>query len=360
MISRLLPRIRDGAALTREEAAAAVRSMMRGEAEDRDIAEFLTLLAKRGETDDELLGGAEALRAEAIPFPGGRGALLDTCGTGGDASGSFNISTAVAFVVAAAGVPVAKHGNRSVSSRCGSADLLEALGASIDLGPDQAARVLDEAGFTFLYARRYHPAMKRVAAVRQSLGIRTLFNWLGPLANPARASHQLLGVPDGRRAEGVARVLAGLGVTRALVVHGAGGLDELALAPGNVAFETGSGNAGGRSAGGTGGAGAGSVGATVVARTIDPGQLGLSFAPLEALRGGDAGRNAAILRAIFAGEGGPAREAVVLNAAAALWIAGKRETLEAAARLAEEMLDSGEAARALDRYVAASRREGAA
>jgi len=194
-----------------------------------------------------------------------------------------------------------------------------------------------------------------VAAVRQSLGIRTLFNWLGPLANPARASHQLLGVPDGRRAEGVARVLAGLGVTRALVVHGAGGLDELALAPGNVAFETGSGNAGGRSAGG-----AGSGAASVVARTIDPGQLALSFAPLEALRGGDAGRNAAILRAIFAGEGGPPREAVVLNAAAALWIAGKRETLEAAARLAEEMLDSGEAARALDRYVAASRREGAA
>ena len=154
-------------------------------------------------------------------------------------------------------------------------------------------------------------------------------------------------------------MLSGLGVTRALVVHGAGGLDELALAPGNVAFETGSGNAGGRSAGGTGGAGAAS-GAAVVARTIDPTRLGLSFAPLEALRGGDAGRNAAILRAILSGVSGAPREAVVLNAAAALWIAGKRETLEAAARLAEEMLDSGEAARALDRYVAASRREGAA
>jgi len=340
MISGLLPRLREGATLTRQETADAVRSMMRGEAEDPDIAEFLTLLAKRGETEAELLGGAEALRAEAIPFPGGRGALLDTCGTGGDSSGSFNISTAVAFVVAATGVPVAKHGNRSVSSRCGSADLLEALGASIDLGPEAAARVLDETGFTFLYARRFHPAMKRVAAVRQSLGIRTLFNWLGPLANPARASHQLLGVSDGDRAEGVARVLAGLGVTRGLVVHGAGGLDELALAPGNLAFET----------GGAGGAG--------TPRSIDPRDVGLAVSPLEALRGGDAGRNAAILHDVVSGQKGPPRDAVVLNAAAALWIAGKADTLEAGARLAEETLDRGAAAKTVERYVLVSRREG--
>ena len=342
MISDLLPRLREGATLTREEAAASVRSMMRGEAEDPDIAEFLTLLAKRGETEAELLGGAEALRAEAIPFPGGRGALLDTCGTGGDSSGSFNISTAVAFVAVGAGVRVAKHGNRSVSSRCGSADLLEALGASIDLGPEAAARVLDETGFTFLYARRFHPAMKRVAAVRQSLGIRTLFNWLGPLANPARASHQLLGVSDGSRVESVARVLAGLGVTRGLVVHGAGGLDELALAPGNVAFET----------GGASGAG--------TARSIDPREIGLAVAPPESLRGGDAGRNAEILRDVMSGAKGPRRDAVVLNAAAALWIAGKAATLEAGARLAEETLDRGAAAKTVERYVAASRREGAA
>ncbi len=336
MLRDLLPRIREGATLTREEASAAVRSMMRGEAEDGDIAEFLALLAARGETEAELLGGAEALREEAIPFPADRGPLLDTCGTGGDSSGTFNISTIVAFVAAAAGVRVAKHGNRSVSSRCGSADVLEALGASIDLGPDAAARVLDETGFTFLYARRYHPAMKRVAAVRQRLGIRTLFNWLGPLANPARASHQLLGVSDGARAEGVARVLAGLGVVRGLVVHGAGGLDELALAPGNVAFEA-----------------AGS------ARSIDPREIGLALAPVESLLGGDASRNAAILRDVVSGAGGAPRDAVVLNAAAALWIAGKTATLVAGARLAEELLDSGAAARAVDRYVAASRREGA-
>ena len=342
MIRDLLPRVREGATLTREDAYAAVRSMVRGEVEDRDIAEFLSLLAARGETEAELLGGAEALRAEAIPFPGDRGALLDTCGTGGDSSGTFNISTVVAFVAAAAGVRVAKHGNRSVSSRCGSADVLEALGASIDLGPEAAARVLDEAGFTFLYARRYHPAVKRVAAVRQQLGIRTLFNWLGPLANPARASHQLLGVSDGRRAEGVARVLTGLGVVRGLVVHGAGGLDELALAPGNVAFETGGDGREGH------------------ARSIDPRAIGLALAPVEALRGGDAGRNAAILREVVSGRRGPARDAVVLNAAAALWIAGRSASLESGARLAEEMLDGGEAARAVEAYVAASRREGIA
>ncbi|HKQ19677.1 MAG TPA: anthranilate phosphoribosyltransferase [Candidatus Eisenbacteria bacterium] len=341
MISLHLPRLREGATLTREEAANAVRAMMRGEAEDPDIAEFLTLLATRGETDDELLGGAEALRAEAIPFPGERGDLLDTCGTGGDASGTFNISTAVAFVVAGAGVRVAKHGNRSVSSKCGSADLLEALGAAIDLGPDAAARVLDETGFTFLYARRYHPAMKRVAAVRQSLGIRTLFNWLGPLANPARASHQLLGVPDGKRAWGVARVLSGLGVTRGLVVHGAGGLDELALAPGNIAIETGVAMPEGKS------------------WAVDPPSLGLPHAPAESLRGGDANRNAAILRGILSGERGPARDAVVLNAAAALTIAGRTATLADGARLAREMLDEGAALRTMERYVAASRREGA-
>jgi len=346
MIRDLLPRIRDGATLTRDEAHAAVRSMVRGEVEDHDIAEFLSLLAARGESEAELLGGAEALRAEAVPFPGDHGALLDTCGTGGDSTGTFNISTVVAFVAAAAGVRVAKHGNRSVSSRCGSADVLEALGASIDLGPDAAARVLDEAGFTFLYARRYHPAVKRVAAVRQQLGIRTLFNWLGPLANPARASHQLLGVPDGERAEGVARVLTGLGVLRGLVVHGAGGLDELALAPGNLAYEAGS------DGGGGGGGGH--------ARSIDPREIGLALAPVESLRGGDAGRNATILRDVVSGKSGPPRDAVVLNAAAALWIAGRSASLEAGARLAEEMLDAGEAARAVERYVAASRRDGIA
>lgn len=323
-----------------------MRGMVRGEEPEEDVAAFLVALARRGETEAELLGGAEALRAEAVPFPSTGGPLLDTCGTGGDSRATFNVSTAVAFVAAAAGVPVAKHGNRSVSSRCGSADVLEALGATIDLGPDAAARVLEESGFTFLYARRFHPAIKRVAAVRERLGIRTLFNWLGPLANPAGASHQLVGVPDPGRVETVARVLGGLGVARALVVHGAGGLDELGLEPGNIAVES---------------SWATSAAAiTSRAHEIDARDLGLRPAPPEALLGGDAAENAAILRRVFAGERGPKRDAVLLNAAAALWIAGAVATLRAGAVYAGELIDCGAATLTLDRYVALSNREGAA
>ncbi len=239
MIRELLPRLLRGERLTREETGAAVRAMMRGEVGDAQIAAFLFALAQRGETAEELLGGAEALRAEAIPFPGGPEKILDTCGTGGDSSHTYNISTAAALVAAAAGVPVAKHGNRSVSSRSGSADVLEALGANIELGPRSAGRALEETGFTFLNARRFHPAMRHVARARTDLGIRTLFNWLGPLANPASATHQLVGVADGTRAAMVAEVLWKLQVTRALVVHGAGGLDELSLEEGNIAYEAG-------------------------------------------------------------------------------------------------------------------------
>jgi len=343
MIRELLPRLVAGETLTRAEAAAAVRSIVRGESEDVLVASFLTLLAQRGETEAELQGGAEALRAEAIPFPGPGGPLFDTCGTGGDKSGTFNVSTAVAFVVAGAGVRVAKHGNRSVSSSCGSADVLESLGAQIEVGPAGAARVLAETGFTFLYARRFHPAMRRVAAVRQTLGFRTLFNWLGPLANPARASHQLVGVPDRTRVEPMARVLGGLGVVRGLVVHGAGGLDELSLAAGNTAAEVGRSDTGAPAA---------------VPRAIEAGALGLDPAPADALRGGDPARNAAILTAVLAGERGPRRDAVVLNGAAALWIAGKAATLEEGAALAAESIDSGAARAVLGRYVAVSNQAG--
>jgi len=339
MIRDLLPRLLAGETLSRGEAAAAVRSLVRGENEDGLVASFLTLLAQRGETEAELWGGAEALRAEAVPFPTTGGPLFDTCGTGGDGACTFNVSTAVAFVVAGAGVRVAKHGNRSVSSRCGSADVLEALGARVDLGPKGAAAVLEETGFTFLYARRFHPAMRRVAGVRQALGFRTLFNWLGPLANPARATHQLVGVPDAAHVEPVARVLAGLGVARALVVHGAGGLDELALAAGNIAAE----------------ARRSDTGAPVaVARTIRHEAVGLADAPAEALQGGDAGENAALLLRALAGEAGPRRDAVVLNAAAALWIAGSAPTLEEGAAQARQSIDRGDARRVLDRYVATS------
>jgi anthranilate phosphoribosyltransferase len=346
VIRDLLPRLLAGETLTRGEAAAAVRSMVRGESEDGLVASFLTLLAQRGETEAELWGGAEALRGEVVPFvmpAGASGPLLDTCGTGGDGRGSFNVSTTVAFVVAGAGVRVAKHGNRSVSSACGSADVLESLGAHIDLGPDGAATVLAETGFTFLYARRFHPAMQRVAGVRQTLGFRTLFNWLGPLSNPARATHQLVGVPDPARVEPVARVLGGLGAVRALVVHGAGGLDELALARGNLAAES------VRSANGS---------PAAVRRDIRHDALGFADAPVEALRGGDAARNAALMREVLAGEPGPRRDAVLLNAAAALWIAGSAPTLEEAAAQATRSIDRGDARSVLDRYLVLSKRVG--
>ena len=339
MIRAILPRILRGERLTREETGAAVRAMMRGEVGDSEIAAFLLAMAQRGETAEEMLGGAEALRAEAIPFASGRQTILDTCGTGGDGSNTYNISTAVAFVAAAAGVPVAKHGNRSVSSRSGSADVLEALGANIELGPRGAVRVLEETGFTFLNARRFHPAMRHVARARTDLGIRTLFNWLGPLASPAHATHQLVGVSDGARAPMVAEVLSRLGVTRALVVHGAGGLDELSLEAGNSTYEAGPTGAGRR-------------------HTVEAAALGLPAAGIEALRGGDPATNAGIIRAVLAGERGPRRDALVLNAAAALWIAGAAATLADAARLAAEQLDSRRALQVLERFVATSRNMG--
>jgi len=337
MIRELLPRLVRGEHLTREEAASAVRAMVGGSEEPAAIGAFLTALAARGESEAELLGGAEALRAEAIPFHPDVTPLLDTCGTGGDGSGSFNVSTAVAFVAAAAGVAVAKHGNRSVSSRCGSADLLEALGATIDLGPEACGAILAETNFCFLYARRFHPAVGRVAPVRQALGIRTLFNWLGPLANPARATHQLLGVSDRDRVTTVARVLQGLGTRRALVVHGAGGIDELSLEGENLAVAV------------TGGA-------HHTAMAIDAAELGLKASPLAALRGGDGAENAGILRRLVAGERGAIRDAVVLNAAAALWVAERASDFVEGARIATATLDDGSAGRTLDAFIAASKR----
>jgi len=339
MIRELLPRLLRGEHLSREETGGAVRAMMRGEVPDAQIAAFLFALAQRGESADEMLGGAEALRAEAVPFPAARETLLDTCGTGGDGSRTYNISTATALVAAAAGVPVGKHGNRSVSSASGSADVLEALGARIDLGPEGSARALEETGFTFLNARRFHPAMQHVARARTDLGVRTLFNWLGPLSNPARATHQLLGVADGGRVGIVAEVLSRLGVKRALVVHGTGGMDELSLEDGNVVVEAGPG-------------GAGKPG------PLEARSIGLPTAGIAALRGGDPGANAAIIRSVLSGERGPKRDALILNAAAALWIAGKAPTLSDGARLAAEQVDSGRALATLDRFVVLSTKLG--
>ena len=339
MIRELLPRLVRGERLAREETAAAIRSMMQGGEDPALVGAFLMALAQRGETADELAGAAEALRAEAVPFPG-EGPLLDTCGTGGDGTHTYNISTVVGFIAAAAGRRVAKHGNRSVSSRCGSADVLEALGARVDLGPEGAMRALGETGFCFLYAPRFHPSMKEVAGVRRSLGVRTLFNWAGPLANPARATHQLLGVSDRARVDVVARVLDSLGVERALVVHGAGGLDELALERGNYAVWV-------------------ERGRLPQAVTVEAAEIDLPEAPVQALEGGTPEENAAHVRGVLAGEAGARRDAAILNAAAALWIAGAAGSLREGAALAREALDSGEAARVLERYVALSREMGA-
>jgi anthranilate phosphoribosyltransferase len=340
MIRELLPRLVRGERLTRGETADAVRSIMRGEVDPAVVGAFLVALAQRGETAEELAGGAEALRAEAVPFPG-EGPFLDTCGTGGDGTHTYNISTVVALIAAAAGQRVAKHGNRSVSSRCGSADVLEALGARVDMGPQGAAHALAETGFCFLYAPRFHPSMKGVAPVRKALGVRTLFNWVGPLANPARATHQLLGVSDPSRVELVASVLRSLGTERALVVHGAGGLDELALEPGNRAIW---------------------VERDREARpvAVEASDIGLAAAPATALEGGAPSENAAHVRAVLAGEAGPRRDAAVLNAAAALWVSGAAASLAEGAATARAALDSGSAARVLERYIAISREFGAA
>jgi anthranilate phosphoribosyltransferase len=307
-----------------------------GEWTPTQIAGFVSALRLRGETPEIVVAAAEALRSAMVPVAHDLPRVLDTCGTGGDGFGTLNLSTGAAIIAAAAGVPVAKHGNRSVSSRSGSADVLEALGANVELGPQSAARALEETGFTFLNARRFHPAMRHVARARAELKIRTLFNWLGPLANPARATHQLIGVADGTRARMVAEVLARLDVTRALVVHGAGGLDELSLEEGNVAHEVGPGR-------------------VAEAGTIEAASLGLAAAGTKALAGGSPDQNAAILLAILAGERGPRRDALVLNAAAALWVAEAASTMEEAVALASEQIDSGRAAKVLERFVTVSR-----
>jgi anthranilate phosphoribosyltransferase len=328
--------LEDRATFTRDESHALLDHILEGEANDFQIAALFGALAARGETTDELAGFVDALRARSTPIPltpRERASCVDTCGTGGDLSGTFNISTASALVAAAAGVTagatimVAKHGNRAVTSRSGSADVLEALGIPVGLTPSQAAEALRAHRFAFLAAPAYHPALARVMPIRRALGVRTAFNILGPISNPAAASAQIVGVYAPRLVETVAQTLAALNTRHAFVVHGAGsasgmgGLDEIALhAPTQIAEVRGD---------------------TVFYSTVTPEDFGLRFAPLEALAGGSALENAAILRAIFAGQPGPARDVVVLNAAAVLVVAGLAQNFFTAARLAEHTIDSG-------------------
>jgi anthranilate phosphoribosyltransferase len=315
--------------LTEEEAAQVMRQIMEGGATPAQIAAFLIALRVKGETIEEITGCARVMREKATPIRAPYPNMIDTCGTGGDGSQTFNISTTAAFVVAGAGVPVAKHGNRAMSSRCGSADLLQALGVAIELSPEMAETCLAEVGITFLFAPLFHSAMKYAIGPRREIGVRTVFNILGPLTNPAGAKQQILGVSRKELAEPMARVLGNLGSTRALVVHGADGLDEITT--------TGETHITALDAG------------TLVSYTISPEQFGLRRAPLGALVGGDAQQNAAITLSVLEGKPGPHRDVVLLNAAAALAVAGTATDLEAGLPLAAQAIDSGAALEKLRR-----------
>lgn len=323
-----------GHSLTREEAGAAMQTLMSGEATPAQSAAFLIALRMRGETVEEITGLAETMRALATPVKTSRSPLVDTCGTGGDRSGTFNISTAAAFVVAGAGVGVAKHGNRSATSKCGSADVLEALGVRIDCSAKTVGHCIDEAGIGFLFARYFHSAMKHVAPVRVELGVRTVFNVLGPLTNPAGADGQVMGVFDGRLIETLANVLLGLGARHAFVVAGSDGLDELTLTgPSRVAE---------------------ACGGEVTVYEITPEQFGLERCSLDVLTAGEAAENAAVLTDILKGKQGPHRDITLLNAAPAI-VAGQSATdLAEGLEKARKSIDSGAALAKLEQLAALS------
>lgn len=336
MFAEILERLLAGEDLNAAEAEALMSAIMAGEATPAQIAGVLIALRAKGETVEEILGFARAMRQAAVPVRPTRDDVIDTCGTGGDRAGTFNISTTVAFVVAGAGLAVAKHGNRSVSSRSGSADVLLALGARLDLPPERIAQAIDEIGIGFLFAPRLHPAMRHAIGPRRELGVRTVFNILGPLTNPAGARAQVLGVFAPHLTEPLAQVLQALGVRAAFVVHG-DGLDELTTSGPNRVSRFGVAGANGR----------------VVTETLDARDLGLAPAPRHALRGGDPEENARILRAILAGEErGPRREVVLLNAAAALVAGGRAQDLAAGLQQAAASIDSGAALRTLDAFLA--------
>jgi anthranilate synthase/phosphoribosyltransferase len=329
-IQETIAKAMDGQDLTEVEAESAMTQIMEGQATPAQIGAFLTALKMKGEAVSEIAGCARAMRRSAVPVrPQRPEALVDTCGTGGDGSGTFNISTTAALVAAGAGQPIAKHGNRSVSSKCGSADVLEALGVNLDLTPNQVAASVDEVGIGFLFAPALHPAMKHAIGPRRELGVRTIFNVLGPLTNPANASAQVLGVYDPDLTETLARVLGTLGSEAAFVVHGSGGLDELTTSGPNQVSALRDGK--------------------VETHSLDPADLGFERASAAELRGGDATENAAITRGILTGTiNGARRDVVVLNASAALLVGGRADTLSDAVRLAEGSLDSGSARRVLD------------
>ena len=334
MIKEAIQALVSGRSLTTEEAASVMEEIMGGEVTPAQFGAFVTALRLKGETVDEITGLAKVMRARALPVAVAE-TVVDTCGTGGDGSATFNISTTAAFVAAGAGIKVAKHGNRAMSSRCGSADVLEALGISIDLTPAQVQRCLEEVGIGFMFAPSFHPAMKYAAAPRREIGIRTVFNILGPLTNPAGAVAQVLGVADESLVTKLALVLRNLGCRHALVVHGEDGLDEITLTGKTIIGELKDGD--------------------ITSYHTQPEDLGLKRAGLENLKGGTADENAGIMRLVLAGEKGPRRDVVAMNAAAAIVAGNKAPDLAGGLALASQAIDSGQARDKLEQMVELTR-----
>ncbi|MFC1549556.1 anthranilate phosphoribosyltransferase [Nitrospirota bacterium] len=327
MIKEAIHMLVGGMDLSEEEMASTMNEIMEGKATDAQIGAFLTALRYKGESVSEITGAAKVMREKAtrIKAPDG---TLDTCGTGGDMSGTFNISTMTAILVAACGVPVAKHGNRSVSSKSGSADVLESMGVKIDLEPAKVEKCLEETGFGFLFAPLFHPAMKFAIGPRREMGIRTIFNILGPITNPAGAKRQVLGVFSGRLTETLCQVLGNLGAEDAMVVHGEDGLDEITNTDGTRVSRL--------------------SGGVVENSIISPEDFGLQRSELNDIAGGDAEANAKIAYEVFEGQKGPRRDVLLMNAGASLMVAGKAGGLREGASMASEALDSGAAKQKLE------------
>lgn len=337
MIREAIEKVVAGRDLTRDEAAAVMEEIMTGQATPAQFGALMTALRLKGETVQEIAGFASVMRRMATGVSPRR-PVVDTCGTGGDGQGTFNISTTAAFVAAGAGATVAKHGNRSMTSKCGSADVLEALGVNISLTPAQVETCLDEAGIGFMFAQVFHPAMKFAAGPRREIGIRTVFNILGPLTNPAGAHAQVLGVASPSLVERMAEALALLGSHHALVVHGEDGIDEISVCAPTRVSEVRDGE--------------------IRSYTVAPEDFGFSRASLDDVRGGDAETNATITRSILSGADGPRRVVVLLNAAAALVASDLADDLADGVKLAAKAIDSGAAAERLERMAAVSRRFG--
>jgi anthranilate phosphoribosyltransferase len=331
IVTEAIDAVASGEDLSTEQAQSVLREIMSGEVDEAQTAAFLIALRTKGETVDELVGLARTMRelAERVDVPGDE--LLDTAGTGGGATPTFNVSTTAALVAAAAGARVAKHGNRSATSLCGSADVLEALGARIDLDPDAVCQCIDEVGFGFMFAPRHHKATRHVVPVRKALGVRTIFNFLGPLTNPAGATYQLVGVGDAAFVEIIAGALVLLGAKRAAVVAGVDGMDEVSIVSETMLLEV--------------------TPQGVTPHTVSPERVGLERADAQGVRGGTPEQNAGITRAVLRGEPGARRSLIVLNAGAALFVAGQVTGFEEGVRLAEETIDSGAALDTLERFI---------